>query len=349
MKAYILRDIGKLGLENVPKPVPREKEVLVSVRAAGICGSDIPRIYHTGTYAYPLIPGHEFAGEVAEVGLGVSPQWIGKRVGVFPLIPCGKCGSCLEQKYEMCRSYSYLGSRTDGGFAEYVRVPEWNLLELPGNVTFEQAAMLEPMAVSVHAMRRAKLLSGSTVVVCGLGTIGMLLSMFLSESGVKKLLLIGNKPYQKKVVSDSGLDESFYCDSRAMDAGSWIDEMTGGNGADVFFDCAGRNEIVELAVEHTAPEGTMILVGNPASDMKLARQTYWKILRNQLTVKGTWNSSFVHDESDDWHYAMGRVARGTLHPERLITQRLFLDALIQGFELMKNKSEDYVKVMGLLY
>lgn len=345
MKAYVLRNIGKLGMEDVPRPVPGEKEVLVSVKAAGICGSDIPRIYQTGTYSYPLIPGHEFAGVVAETGRSVDSFWLGKRVGVFPLIPCGQCRSCVDRQYELCRHYGYLGSRTAGGFAEYVNVPEWNLIELPDNVAFEQAAMLEPMAVAVHAMRRADILPDSTVAVCGLGTIGQLLSMFLTEAGVRSLLLIGNKPYQSKIVSDLGLNENCYCDSSRTDAGSWIEERTGGNGADVFFDCVGRNEVLELAVEHTVGGGTVMLVGNPASHMELGRQTYWKILRNQLTVRGTWNSSFLHEPADDWHFALDRVERGVLHPELLITQRFGMDGLMGGFELMRDKRESFVKVM----
>lgn len=348
MKAYVLRGLGRFGMEDVPRPVLGEKEVLVSVKAAGICGSDIPRIYRTGTYSYPLIPGHEFAGTVIETGKSVDKSWLGKRVGVFPLIPCGQCKPCLNIQYELCRHYNYLGSRTAGGFAEYVNVPEWNLIELPSNVTFEQAAMLEPMSVAVHAMRRLDILPDNTVAVCGLGAIGQLLSMFLIEAGVERLLLIGNKPYQKKTVSDLGLSKDCYCDSTRTDAGSWVEERTGGDGVDVFFDCVGSNEVLELAVGYIAPSGTAVLVGNPASDMELGRQTYWKILRNQLTVRGTWNSSFLHDPADDWHYALDRVERGVLRPERLITQRFCLDELMRGFELMRDKSEAYVKVMGVL-
>lgn len=104
-------------------------------------------------------------------------------MGVFPLIPCRKCSPCLQKHFELCRNYSYLGSRTDGGFAEYVLVPEASLIELPEGVSFEAAAMLEPMAVAVHALRRAQVGPGQTAAVYGQGTIGLLLSMFLKEAG----------------------------------------------------------------------------------------------------------------------------------------------------------------------
>ena len=165
MKAWVLHGIGDIRLEEAACPEPAEQEVLLAVRAVGICGSDIPRIYRTGAYAHPLIPGHEFAGEVTKVGKGVDPSWRGQRVGVFPLIPCRSCDPCQRKLYEMCRCYSYLGSRRNGGFAEYVAVPAGNLLRLPEKVSYEEAAMLEPMAVAVHDMRRAASSLSDTVVV----------------------------------------------------------------------------------------------------------------------------------------------------------------------------------------
>ena len=165
MKAWKLSDIGDFEYTDVDIPGIGDNEVLVKVRAAGICGSDIPRVYKDGAHNMPLTIGHEFAGEVADTGKGVPKDWNGKRVGIFPLIPCKECIACKQRKYEMCRNYSYLGSRRDGGFAEYVSVPEWNLIELPDLVDFEVAAMLEPMAVATHAMRRINPDSDNTVVI----------------------------------------------------------------------------------------------------------------------------------------------------------------------------------------
>ena len=114
MKAWVLHGIGDFRLEEADEPVLAKGEVLVSVKAAGICGSDIPRVYRTGTYSYPTIPGHEFSGMVVKTGEGADPGWLNKRVGVFPLIPCGSCVPCKKRQYEMCRHYGYLGSRQDG-------------------------------------------------------------------------------------------------------------------------------------------------------------------------------------------------------------------------------------------
>lgn len=345
MKAYVLHDINELKYEDVSISLLKDDEVLVRVKAAGICGSDIPRIYKTGTYSFPLIPGHEFAGEVAELGAGVDETWRGKRVGIFPLIPCKKCTPCQNKQYEMCRSYSYLGSRRDGGFAEYAAVPADNLIELPENVSFEEAAMLEPMSVAVHSMRRIAPKTSDRVAVCGLGTIGLLLIMFLKEAGINNIFAIGNKEFQKLKFLEMGFSEDCFCDSRKQDVDKWIAERTDGGGTDVFFECVGRNETLVQAVNNTAPGGKIMLVGNPYSDMTLDKAVYWKILRNQLVVMGTWNSSFTHEKDDDWHYVLGKLADRRIAPAKLISHRLPIEDLEKGLQVMRDKKEDYVKIL----
>jgi len=424
MKALVLEDIGQIAYKDIAKPSPQRGEALVKVHAAGICGSDIPRTYRDGAHNMPLVIGHEFAGCVEDVGEGVSSDLIGKRVGVFPLIPCKKCRLCLGGKYEMCKNYNYLGSRCNGGFAEYVTVPEWNLIELPANVSYEAAAMLEPMAVAVHAMTRSKIVSARaaferalsgdnsdprskivsaraaferalsgdnsdprskivsaraaferalsgdnsdprskivsaraafertvsddiTVAVCGLGTIGTLLVQFLLEAGYNDLIVIGNKDFQRKTITALGVPDECYCDSRKTDARDFIMDHTDKRGADVFFECVGNNDTVSLAVDCAAAGGSVCFVGNPHSDMTFEKAVYWKILRNQLNISGTWNSSYLGREclDDDWHYVLSRLEKGSIQPEKLITHKYTLEELIKGFELMRDKSEDYIKVM----
>ena len=371
MKAWVLQGIDSLVLKEVPVPALGSGEVLVAVRAAGICGSDIPRVYRTGAHRHPLIPGHEFSGEVVELGENVDRSWLGKRVGVFPLIPCRSCEPCRRKQYEMCRNYDYLGSRRDGGFAEYVAVPVWNLLTLPQSVSYEEAAMLEPMAVAVHAMRRMlsesdiwisengkragfageaeaeKKAGNISVAVCGLGTIGLLLLMFLKEAGVREVYAVGNKDFQKEMAKKLGVTEEFYCDSRRQDQHQWLMERTDGRGVDQYYECVGKSETYELAVDGTAPAGRVVLVGNPYSDMMLKKEVYWKILRNQLTILGTWNSSFTQEAGDDWHYVLERLAQGRIAPAGMISHRFALAELRKGLELMRDKREDYVKVMGI--
>ena len=351
MKAWVLQEIGIITYDDIPASEPDGTEVVVRVKAAGICGSDIPRIYRDGAHRMPLVPGHEFAGEVVGLGKRADPAWLHRRVGVYPLIPCYSCRACLEGRHEMCRQYSYLGSRRDGGFAEYTVVPQNNLIALPDSVTYEQAAMLEPLSVAIHAMRKIQIMQEDTVTVCGLGTIGMLLAMLLWERGIRNLLLIGNKEFQKQKALELGIPEENFCDSRHEDAAAWMAKHTDGNGTDVFFECVGSNQTVSQAVDLTAAGGRICLVGNPHADMTLEKAVYWKILRNQLQVVGTWNSSFFaagDTESEgctDWEYALSMLERGRIRPEVLISHRFDMAQLEQGLHIMRDKSEDYLKIM----
>lgn len=375
MNAQVLESVGNITYKDVPKPMLSFGDVLVEVKAAGICGSDIPRIYTNGAHNMPLIPGHEFAGQVV-CAPGVGARWMGKRVGVFPLIPCRKCPQCLEKKYEMCNHYDYLGSRSDGAYAEFVKVPRWNLIELPDNVSFEVAAMLEPMAVALHAIRQAGLdinpaeEQGRSIVslenldnkenadtpnftdvhqpkalVIGLGTIGLFVCMHLSAMGIETYA-IGNKDYQKDQALSIGLDEDHIKIGKDVEANtSWIYERTDGNYADFVFECVGRQETLVEALESAKPAGTVVTVGNPFSDMTLPRDTYWKILRSQLTLCGTWNSSFTHEDHDDWNTVIRMLSEGLIHPENLISHRFPLEDLTKGLEIMRDKTEPYTKVM----
>ncbi len=380
MKAQVLYGIGNIKYAEIDKPRASEGQALIKVKRCGICGSDVPRVYKTGAHNMPLVPGHEMMGVVEECP--ERPDLIGKRVGVFPLIPCHICTQCQNKRYEMCEKYDYLGSRCDGGFAEYVVAPVWNLLPIPEEITDDEAAMLEPMSVAVHAIRRMGLLDegkcltnasdlsdsnklnyNDKIVVCGLGTIGLFVAMFLKYAGYAKVFCIGNKDVQAGMLIGMGYHFDSFCDVRFADPVGFVNDVTRG-GADYYFECIGRPESYEQAIKCTKPLGKVMLVGNPKADMELKRDTYWKILRNQLYITGTWNSSFYGiDEHmaddrdidlfncDDWAYAIeilkqqSRIRVAGFEPSYLITHRLRLDELGRGLNIMKNKSEEYVKIM----
>ncbi|MBO7355615.1 MAG: galactitol-1-phosphate 5-dehydrogenase [Lachnospiraceae bacterium] len=367
MKAYVLNGIGDIALRDAKRPeldgegivgrngqtsVSDDDCVILRVRAAGICGSDIPRIYKTGAYHHPLIPGHEFSGKVTECGRNVSADLTGKRVGVFPLIPCMKCSRCKSGHYEMCRSYNYLGSRCDGGFAEYVKVPASSLIELPDNVTFEQAAMLEPMAVAMHAIRQCGIPlvpddAGRSlpVAVCGMGTIGLLTVMHLKGMGYDNIICIGNKEFHREKALELGIPEDRYFDFNKDDPAERIRTVTDGEGVAYYFECVGKNAAVSMGLNVLGASGALQLVGNPASDMTFGKDEYWKILRQQLTLTGTWNSSYRHSPDDDWNLVIRALKEGRIAPEKFITHLLDLEDLGRGFEIMRDKTEDYIKVM----
>lgn len=357
MKAYRLKGIGQLEYEDVPMPGLQSGWALVQVEAAGICGSDIPRIFTAGTYQFPTIPGHEFAGKVVDVFDEQDCGWIGKRVGIFPLIPCKKCAACLDQRYEMCVDYDYLGSRRDGGFAEFVAVPVWNLMELPENMDMKEAAMLEPTSVALHGVRRLELRNGNTVALFGLGTIGLMIVQWLYLMGIMQVYAVGHDPghgmLMQKIVSkgylykniDREKDKDQIHMSECSYAASWILDETYGMGVDVAIDCIGTSESMKDCLDCVKSGGQILVVANPKEDLLLDKHTYWKILRKQIRMTGTWNSSFCHKAEDDWHMAAQACSEGKIRLLDLITHCLAFDKLPEGLDIVRKHDEYHNKLM----
>lgn len=353
MKAWVLHDVGDIRLEEVKKPLPQKGEVLIKVKAAGICGSDFPRIYETGAHNMPLIPGHEFSGIVESVGDDEDRKWIGKKVAVCPKIPCGTCTECKKGNLNSCINYDYIGSRRNGAFAEFVKVPGSSLLEIPEEVSFEAAAMMEPLAVAVNAIRTGimgnyNLSQDSPIAVWGLGTIGLMVVRFLQDAGHHNIYVIGKREGQKKRALSSGIPEDHYIDSDSKDISERLRECSGG--ISLMFECVGRNECLIGGIDSLAPKGMLVLVGNPYTDMDLPKDIYWKILRKQLTIKGIWNSAFFEEKTiygpiNDWNYALLRLSERIICPEDFITHRYPIEELDSGFNIMKDKREDYFKIM----
>lgn len=343
MKANVLHGVGDLRYEDVAMPTLKPGEVLVKVRACGICGSDVPRVFVNGTYHFPTIPGHEFAGEVVDAYDEKNKGLIGARAAIFPLIPCMECNSCKQGKYEMCKNYNYLGSRCDGGFAQYVAAPVWNLASIPDNVPFDQAAMGEPISVALHAVRQTTIKLGDKVVIYGPGTIGGLIAQWCRAWGATKVMLVGNSSSNFDTVKKVGFD--LLCNSDETDPVEWVKEQTDGNGADVCFEAVGCAATFCSCLLSARPGATVVAVGNPHGDYLLPRDTYWQILRKQLTVHGTWNSGFNASDKNDWLTAIDAMASGLIDAHSLITHRFSLQDTIKGLELMRDHKEPFCKVM----
>jgi L-iditol 2-dehydrogenase len=339
MKACNLHGIGDLRYEDVPAPRAGPGEVLLRVMAAGICGSDIPRVFEKGTYRFPTIPGHEFAGIVVD---GEDRSLAGKRAAVFPLIPCGKCGACQIGEYPQCRDYDYYGSRRDGAFAEYVAVKAWNLVLIPDAVSFEQAAMCEPCAVAIHALARAGVTIGDTVAVFGAGPIGLLAARTALGWGAAQAVLVDVD--EKKLAFARELGFTHTVDSKTADPAEYIRGITGQRGADTALEAAGASAALEGCLRSVKVFGTAVLLGNPAKTMEISQKAYGEILRKQLTLRGTWNSGY-NDAHNDWRLAIRCMASGVLQPEKLITHRFPLAECAAAFDLARRREELSVKIM----
>ena len=332
MKAYVLHEVNDLRYEDVPMPECPKGWVIVQVKAAGICSSDIARVFTKGTYHFPTIPGHEFSGVVYSVVDEELKSWVGKRVGIFPLIPCRECPQCKQKQYEMCAKYDYVGSRRDGAFAEYVAVPLWNLLPLPDEVPLEVAAMLEPLSVGLHALKKAEINQTDSVAVIGTGMIGISAAQWAKKYTDGEVVVIGRNENKRHLVDSTGLTYEVHTKSD-------------GKEYDVVLEAVGTPESVDLALNMVRPGGTVILMGNPSGDILLTQNTYWRILRKQLIVKGTWNSFYDGDNKSDWTEAIEALAKGEVEVKSLISHTFSQERLIHGLQLMRDHKEPYCKIM----
>ena len=295
MKCLNLHAVNDLRYEEKPSPKAAAGGVLIKIKACGICGSDVPRVLTKGTYNFPTIVGHEFAGEIVETGAGISKEVLGKRAAVFPLLPCFKCKMCAQREYASCADYNYFGSRCDGGFAEYLAAPLWNVAFAADNVDFEELAMAEPCAVALHALRRAGLKSGETVAVFGAGPIGLMLGQWVRIYGSTPVLIDVDER-KAEFARGFGFQNAFA--GKSADALEFIKEKTGGLGADICVEGAGFAPALENCLYAVKAFGRVVAMGNPSGDMPLSQKAYWEILRKQITVCGTWNSGYGGNDSD---------------------------------------------------
>ena len=342
MKACVLHNIADLRYEESPTPAPGENEVLVKVGACGVCGSDIPRVFTKGTYRFPTIPGHEFAGTVGETGPNVDPAWRGARVAVFPLIPCRQCGPCEIGEYAMCENYNYLGSRCDGAFADYVVAPVWNLLPLPDNVSIREGAMAEPAAVAVHALRRAGIDIGDTVLIFGVGPIGLMVAMWARAWGAGKILLADIDPAKLEFARTLGFTDTV--NARDEDPIAWTFAHTQ-RGAHLVVEASGSTAAYENAVRAARTFGHVVLLGNPNGTMNLSQDGYWAILRKELTLHGSWNSTYSNLPKNEWTLALEFMAAKKLDLAPLITHPVALSDLPQALVQLRDRTAFINKMM----
>ncbi|MGC3954552.1 MAG: galactitol-1-phosphate 5-dehydrogenase [Propionicimonas sp.] len=319
MQAWQFHAIGDFLLDDIPQPVPTGQEILVRIRAAGVCGSDIPRVFELGARVSPVVLGHEFAGEVVAVGDPADEELLGRRAAVFPLIPCRRCAACVTGHYVQCRRNGYLGSRDNGGFAEYCLVPSrWHLLLADDQIPFSSLAMVEPSSVALHALRRAQVGVKDRVLVMGAGPIGLVLGRLAALSGATV------------VTADVVPDKIEFARERSLVAvrnePELVLEALGGE-ADVVIEGTGAGVALSSAATITRPGGRIVLMGNPHRDTTIQRASHSEILRRELSLLGVWNSTFLGEFDSDWTAILALMASHDLEVEDLITDRLAMPEL----------------------
>ena len=343
MHAYVLHGIDDLRYEQADMPDLKPGWALIEVMAAGIGSSDVPRIFETGAYHYPMIPGHEIAGVVRNVGLSEDREWVDKRVGVFPLIPCRECDHCRRELYEICDSYDYLGTRRDGGFAEYVAVPIWNLIELPDTVDFAEAAMLEPMAAALHAVRQLPLDQMKSLVIYGADPVGLLACQWARLYGVESIYIVTEIEGQVHLAHELGFEK--VCNESEANALEWLYAETNGRMADAAIESTGKGEALEQCLLSVTGQGTILTLASPTEDYHLSKDIYWKLLRRQLHIVGTWNSRFSTTEENEWKDVLEALTEGRIDAISLVTHNYPFKELMDGLLVMRDKTEFYSKIL----
>jgi L-iditol 2-dehydrogenase len=312
-----------------PEPEPAEGWTVVKVLASGICGSDLPRIQQTGMYAPHLIPGHEFSGVVS--ASRSKEIVVGQPVAVLPIIPCGHCPGCRIGPFH-CTQYDFIGSRRDGGFAEYCAVPGPNLLPLPANITAEEGAFAEPLAVGLHVLRRAQMRPGGRVLVLGGGAIGILIAQWAGIFGAAEVTLADVRDASLVVAAACGVAQAVNVRSEAFDR---LGEF------DVIFEAAGANQALQAAIAHAAHRGTTVVVGREVSDTVVPLKRMEQMMRKEIDLKSCWG----YDLADDRQFLLDVLAAGRLTISPMITRRISLQEGAAAIQEMWDKSFFYCKVM----
>lgn len=339
MKALVLTEPGRLEYGDRPTPEPAADEVLVAVRACGICGSDVHGFDgSTGRRRPPLVMGHEAAGTIAAVGGAVSGWYEGDRVTFDSTISCGGCDFCRRGEVNLCDQRRVLGVsceeyRQDGAFAEYVAVPARILYRLPGNLSFERAALLEPLSVAVHAVRRASLPPEGTAVVVGTGMVGLLVVQVLLASGCRRVIGIDTDPRRLELASALGTDAVL---GDASTVAAAVAERTAGAGADVAIEVVGVAAAVRTAIGSVRKGGQVVLVGNLAPVVDLPLQA---VVSRQLTIYGSCASSGEYPE------AIELLSSGRVDVDMLISAVAPLSEGAGWFGRLHSEGGDLMKVV----
>ena len=343
MFAAVLHAPADLRYEQVAIPACGDHEVLIRVRAAGVCGSDLDRVMKTGTYKFPTIPGHEFSGEVAEVGRMVRRHKPPARVVVAPLLPCLQCESCSRGDYGMCDSYGYLGSRTNGGFAQFAVAPEQNLLQLPDEVSFAEGAMVEPAAVTLHGMMRVGVQPGEAVAVLGCGPIGLCAIQFARIMGAGRVIAVDIARDKLELAGAVGAEQCI--DSSLVDAVQAIRDSTSGKGVEVSIETAGVAHTQEQCLRIAKKKGRVLYLGTAHKDVLIPPGSFECIVRNELCIRGSWNSYSAPFPGVEWHATLLYIARGALKLRPLISHTFGLSEASRVFRDLAERRFPFTKVM----
>lgn len=341
MKAAILENKGVMSYRDVPMPAPGPGNVLLKIEAASICGSDISR-YVKGHRLYPLILGHECAGVISAVGEGVSAGLIGKHAAIIPLVPCFECEQCRAGRYSACHTYSFIGSRQAGGFADYVELRESNAFLIPDDLAFEEAALIEPSTVARHILDLGSFKAGDTAIVLGAGSIGLMAVQWLRILGAQ--LIVCTDVVDENLAAARQLGAHVTLNPTRDDVKAEVKRLTG-DGADVTLECAGSPQALAQTLQVTRPRGNIVCGGNQPLDASLSMSFIEDLMRKELRLNGCFMSYSAPFPGHEWTETVAAMQAGQLNMAAMISHRLPLAQAPQIFDDIGARRFAFRKIM----
>ena len=340
VKGAVLYGPKNICLEGLSMPIVRDDEVLVKVKSVGICGSDM-HFYHAGRIGSrvikkPLILGHECSGEVVKTGKNVSNLREGDKVALEPGIPCRKCEYCKEGRYNLCEEVAFMGAPpTNGAFVEYLSRPADFTYRIPESVGFDEAALIEPLAVGIHATRRGEVKPGDSVLILGGGPIGLLVLQMSKVRGAGNIIVSDTLPNRLNLAKKFGATEMINVSSE--DIREKVMDLTGGKGAKVVFEAAGVQTTVEQSVELVQKGGRVVFVGQPMEDVIPLNMT--KVIRGELNMKGLLRYANVYPQ------AIELISKGLVDLGSMITHDFPLLHIKEALEFSINRKDISIKTL----
>ncbi|RZV06203.1 (R,R)-butanediol dehydrogenase/meso-butanediol dehydrogenase/diacetyl reductase [Natrinema hispanicum] len=355
MRAAVYYGQEDVRVEDIEEPEgPAANEVRVAVEACGICGSDLHE-YTAGPIfipdegepnpvtgeELPIPMGHEFAGEVTEVGEGVSNISVGDHVAVNPIIYCDECQHCEAGNYHLCESGGFIGlSGGGGGLSEEVVVPEEKAITLPDSIPTEYGALVEPFSVGFHAVQTSDFSAGDSVAVYGTGPIGLTVIQVLQAAGAGTIYGVEPQDSRRHLASEVGADKTI--NPIETDAAEYITEQTDG-GVDVAFEAAGIEQTVQDAIASTAPSGNITIVSIFEETVELNPNEF---VMGERTLSGTLAYEGGPQSDEEFGAVIGMFESENLDPEALISSRIKLENVVEdGFEALLSPEQEAVKIL----
>ena len=336
MLQQVMTAPGEIEFREVPVPLAEEGQVLIRLRRIGVCGSDI-HVYH-GEHpftSYPVTQGHEVAGEVVACGEGVTGFAPGQKVTVQPQVFCGKCYPCRHGKYNLCEELKVMGFQTTGMASEYFAVDASKVTPLPAEMSFDEGAMIEPLAVAVHAVRRMGDVTGLKVAVLGAGPIGILVAQAAKGLGAAQTLITDVSDLRLAKAKECGVDVCV--NTRHTDFGAAMVEAFGPDKADVIYDCAGNDITMGQAIRYARKGSTIILV---AVFAKMAQVDLAVLNDHELDL----NTTMMY-RSEDYEGAIRLVNEGRVRLAPLVSKHFAFKEYLEAYRYIDANRESTMKVI----